>query len=190
MSEEYEIEVMMKNEPGVIKIDILSDEIKKNILLYEMKRLDELVPFINKGMEDAFEEQEALLIIKDNDKAKQRDVEHSDESTFTLRTENGDIIGELIYDEEELAELREDPTVQFLSDNFVAYNNAIPGQKQFFVMEGEKSQFITNQDIDSTVKKLIVAIPSTETDHYIKEIYNIPPEKHVGTVIIGFTPFD
>ena len=64
----------------------------------------------------------------------------------------------------------------------------MPNQKQFFVMEGETSDFITNKDIDSTVKSLVVAIPSTQTDHYIKDYYNIPHDEDIGTIIIGFTP--
>ena len=55
-------------------------------------------------------------------------------------------------------------------------------------MEGKKSDFITKQDIDSCVDSLVVAVPSTETDHYIKDYYNIPHDEHIGTIIIGFTP--
>ena len=179
---------IIKNEGNIIVSDIMTDEMKKEVIKLEMKRLDELVPFINKGMEDAFNEEEALVLIKKHDPNHKREIK-SDNSTFTLRTENGDIVGETITDEEELEELRNDPSVYFLSDNFVTYTNiGMPNQKQFFVMEGETSDFITNKDIDSTVKSLVVALPSTQTDHYIKDYYNIPHDEDIGTIIIGFTP--
>ena len=57
-------------------------------------------------------------------------------------------------------------------------------------MDEEPSSFITDQDIDSTVKSLAVAIPSTETDHYIKDCFDLPHDEAIGTVVIGFTPFD
>lgn len=188
MDNEYEIVSMLKEDDGVLISQLIDNDFKKEVLKCEMKRLDELVPFINKGMEDAFNEEEALVLIKKHDPNHKREIK-SDNSTFTLRTENGDIVGETITDEEELEELRNDPGVYFLSDNFVTYTNiGMPNQKQFFVMEGETSDFITNKDIDSTVKSLIVAIPSTQTDHYIKDYYNIPHDEDIGTIIIGFTP--
>ncbi len=193
MEQEYEIEKMLKKEDNVILVKVLDDEMKKNILLYEMKRLDEIVPFINQGMKKAMGEKEALLLIKENKDDFNTDPNKSkaSENSFTLRTENGEIIGEMIYDEDELEELHNDPSVYFLSDNFVTYNNVgSSGQKQFFVMDEEPSSFITDQDIDSTVKSLAVAIPSTETDHYIKDCFDLPHDEAIGTVVIGFTPFD
>lgn len=191
MTDNYKIVEIMRNEPGVIIADIIPDDMKKEILKLEMKRVDEIVPFINKGMQHAFDEKEALLVITDNEKRPKRDVQYTDESTFTLRSDTGEILGEMIYDEDELEELRNDPTVYFLSDNFVTYNNVpTSGKKQFFVMDAETSKFITDKDIDSTVKSLVVAVPSTETDHFIKDCYDLPHDTHIGTVIIGFTPFD
>ena len=188
MSKEYKIIDMINNEEGVLISQLMNDDFKKEVLKYEMKRLDELVPFINKGMEEALNKKEAMVMIRRHSDDDDREI-RDDDGSFTLRTENGEIIGESIYDEDELEELRNDPTVYFLSKNFVTYNNiATPGQKQFFVMEGKKSDFITKQDIDSCVDSLVVAVPSTETDHYIKDYYNIPHDEHIGTIIIGFTP--
>lgn len=188
MSKEYKIIDMINNDEGVLISQLMDDDFKKEVLKYEMKRLDELVPFINKGMEEALNKKEAMVMIRRHSDDDDREI-RDDDGSFTLRTENGEIIGESIYDEDELEELRNDPTVYFLSENFVTYNNiATPGQKQFFVMEGKKSDFITKQDIDSCVDSLVVAVPSTETDHYIKDYYNIPHDEHIGTIIIGFTP--
>lgn len=190
MTEQYEIIDMLSDDENVLVAKLMDDEFKKDVLEYEMKRLDELVPFINKGMDDAFKEKEALVLVrKHSQDIKPQDI--SNESSFTLRTEGGDVIGETIFDEEELEELRNDPNVYFLSDNFVTYQNkAKPGQKQFFVMEAESSNFVTDKDIKSTVSSIKVAVPSTETDHFIKDYYDIAHDESIGTVIIGFTPKD
>ncbi len=190
MSEKYKILDMLKNDDYVMIAQLMDDEMKKNTLQWEMKRANEPVPFINKGMEDAFNEEEAIILINDRSVKKTFEKEYNS-TAFTLRTEDGDIIGEIIYDDEELEDLHDDPAVYFLSDNFVTYNyGSVTGKKQFFLMEAERQDFITDLDIESTVKSLVVAVPSTETDHYLKDCFNLSHEEPIGTTVIGFTPFD
>lgn len=180
----------IEEEPGVMIVELMTDDMKKQVLQHEMKRLEELVPFINQGMEEAFKEEEALVIVLNNDERPEREMgpEDVDNNSFTLRTESGQIIGETIYDEEELEDLRNDPNVFFLSDNFVTYNNlATPGEKQFFVMTSSTSSFFTDEDLESMVTSLKVAVPSTGTDHYIKDCFELSHEERIGTLIIGFT---
>ena len=198
MSVESELLELIKKEPFVMIAEMMDDEMKKTVLQHEMARLEELVPFINEGMEEAFKEEKAIVIVMDNNiknKIDEEGVDYSnssdtktDSSSFTLRTDSGKIIGEAIYDEEELEELRDDPTVYFLSENFVTYNNvATPGEKQFFVMSSAGSNFFTGQDLESLVTSLTVAIPSTNTDHYIKDVYDLAHDESIGTLILGFT---
>ena len=40
---------IIKNEGNIIVSDIMTDEMKKEVIKLEMKRLDEMVPLINKG---------------------------------------------------------------------------------------------------------------------------------------------
>ncbi|PAV06930.1 hypothetical protein [Methanosphaera cuniculi] len=195
MTEKYEIQKIMQDEDNVILSEIIDDEMKKNLLLYEMKRLDEIVPFINEGLKEALDEQEALLIIRKHEEKSVEEMNKesytSDPAAFTLRTESGKIIGEMIYDDEELEDLRNDPTVYFLSDNFVTYQDAsVAGEKQFFYMESAGSDFVTDKDIDSTVKSVTVGIPSTETDHFIRDCFDLSHDESLSSVIIGFTPKD
>ena len=179
---------LIKEDESIILAEVMSDEMKKQVLAHEMKRLDELVPFINEGMEEAFQETEALVLVINNEKKSDR-IENSydtQDTSFTLRSESGKIIGETIYDEEELEELRDDPNVFFLSDNFVTYNDlTVPGEKQFFVMSSTTSDFFTNKDLESLVTSLKVAIPSTSTDHYIKDVFDLPHDAAIGTLIVG-----
>lgn len=193
MIQEHEIKDTMKNEDNVIVAEIVDDEIKKNLLLYEMKRLEEIVPFINQGLKDALDEQEVLIVVREHEEKTveqmNKEAYHEDSSSFTLRTESGKIIGEMIYDEEELEELHNDPTVYFLSDNFVTYQDAsVAGEKQFFVAESPSSEFVTDKDIESMAESVTVGIPSTETDHYIRDCFNLPHETSLSSVVIGFTP--
>ena len=195
MTEKYEIQKIMQDEDNVILSEIIDDEMKKNLLLYEMKRLDEIVPFINEGLKEALDEQEALLIIRKHEEKSVEEMNKesytSDPAAFTLRTESGKIIGEMIYDDEELEDLRNDPTVYFLSDNFETYQDAsVAGEKQFFYMESAGSDFVTDKDIDSTVKSVTVGIPSTETDHFIRDCFDLSHDESLSSVIIGFTPKD
>lgn len=190
MSVKTELLELLLTDNSVMRAEIMSEEMKKNVLRHEMKRLEELVPFINEGMNEAFEEDEAIVLILDNTVKNER-IENSYEegdSSFTLRNESGQIIGETIYDEEELEELRDDPNVYFLSDNFVTYSNLTkPGEKQFFVMSATNSAFFTNTHPEKLVSHLVVAIPSTTTDHYIKDCFDLPHDEPIGTLIIGFT---
>ena len=190
MSVQTDLINLIKEEENVMIAEIMTDEMKKQVLEHEMKRLEELVPFINEGMKEAFDEEEAIVIITDNTKKSSR-VENSYETrdtSFTLRNESGKIIGETILDEEELEDLREDPNVFFLSDNFVTYNNlTVPGEKQFFVMSSTTSDFFTSKDLESLVSSLKVAVPSTGSDHYIKDCYDLAHDEAIGTLIIGFT---
>ena len=100
MTEKYEIQKIMQDEDNVILSEIIDDEMKKNLLLYEMKRLDEIVPFINEGLKEALDEQEALLIIRKHEEKSVEEMNKesytSDPAAFTLRTESGKIIGEMI----------------------------------------------------------------------------------------------
>ncbi len=190
MSKDYKILDMLKNDEYVMIAQLMDDEMKKGTLLCEMKRANEPVPFINKGLEDAFNEEEAIILIKDTSVKKTFEKGYNS-TAFTLRTEDGDLVGEMIYDDEEIEELHDDPAVYFLSDNFVTYQYAsISGKKQFFLMEAERPSFITDLDIASVVKSLVIAVPSTETDHYLKDCFDLPHDECIGTTVIGFTPFD
>ena len=63
----------LNEEDSIIIAEVMDDDMKKSILEYEMKRLNEFIPFINKGMEEAFKEKEAIVIVLDNNiKSKER----------------------------------------------------------------------------------------------------------------------
>lgn len=192
MSELNNIKNIIQKEDNVIMVDKMNDEMKKEVLLSEMKRLDEVVPFINKGILDTFNEDKLLVVIRQNAYNSQDEMLNSDDYTqdytFTLRTDSGKIIGEMVYDDEEIRELKADPNAYFMSDNFVVYQeDTTQGDKQYFLVEAEKSTFITHENLSDIVKSFKVAIPSIQTDQYIKEYYNMCDKKNIGSLIVGYT---
>lgn len=176
---------IIKNEGNIIVSDIMTDEMKKEVIKLEMKRLDEMVPLINKGLQEAFDLDSSIVIIQDKTNITLPVEELI--PTLTLQSESGTIIGEEIYDPEELEEIRQDPSVYFISDNFPTYPNlSVPGEKQFFVVSETIGMLKCEDRLRSAVSKMIIAAPSIEADGYIKDCYNIPHEEKITTLIIGF----
>ena len=186
MEKEYKILNILRSKDRVLKAELMSDDLKKEITKLEMKRLDEMVPLINKGLKEALDEEEAIVVVIDK-----TDIILPDEElipTLTLQSENGRIIGEEIYDPEELEELKNDPNVYFISEHFATYPNlSVPGEKQFFVVSELVGELDYEDELRDTVSHMVIAAPSTEAAHYIKDLFKIPQEERITTLIIGFT---
>lgn len=182
---DYSFIKLIRDEEKIIIAEMLPNEIKKTILKLEMKRLKEVVPLINKGITEAFNETEQMLIIRKSDDEK---FFSENNANLTLRTERGQIVGEEIDDEKLLEELRQKDDVQFLSDNFVTFPNQIRelGEKQFFELSSAKLELITQINLNEYFSSVTVGLPSIESTNYIKNCFNIPDEKYI-TAIIGFT---
>lgn len=186
MNIEEKILELIRTEESIIVAEALPDEYKKGILKLEMKRLNEMIPVINESLNKAFEQEHVLILINDK-----RGYVIPDEElipTLTLQTDSGKIIGEEIYDPEELEELKNDPEAYFISEHFVTYPN-IPtsGEKQFFVVSELFGELECEEKIRSLVKTLVIAVPSTEADHFIKDCYGVSHEDRITTLIMGFT---
>lgn len=179
-----EIISLIEKDENIIKADKLSDENKKEILKLEMKRLEETIPLINKALKEALDKKYAIIIFKD---ASNIIIDKEDMiPTLTLENENGTIIGEEIYDEEELEELQNDPTTYFMSENFVTYTNlSVPGLKEFFVISEIYNELECEKILKKKVKDMILSEPSTQADKYIKKQYNITNE-NINTLILGY----
>lgn len=83
---------IIKNEGNIIVSDIMTDEMKKEVIKLEMKRLDEMVPLINKGLQEAFDLDSSIVIIQDKTNITLPVEELI--PTLTLQSESGIIIGE------------------------------------------------------------------------------------------------
>lgn len=179
------IDLIKENEDNILIVEIMPNDMKKEVLKLEMKRLEEMVPLINEGLQKAFDLDECLIVIQDKTgiTIPTEDLIPS----LTLQSESGTIIGEEVYDPEEIEELKDDPDVYFISDNFPTYPNlSVPGEKQFFVVSEITGEFKHENDLRECVDKMIISAPSTEADHYIKDCYNIPHEEKITTLVVGF----
>lgn len=186
MSLDDKILEILNGEENVIKVDHMDEKTKKDLTLIEMKRLNELVPLINKGFEECLEEENVLILIKDKTGILLEDEELI--PTLTLMSENGTLIGEEIYDPEELEELKEDPTVYFISEHFATYPNlSKPGEKQFFVVNQLRGDLECEEELEKLVSSLSIAVPSTEADHYIKDLYGMDYQDRIVTVVLGYS---
>ena len=76
MSIKSDLIALLLTDESIMIAAPMSDEMKKQVLKLEMKRLEELVPFINEGMEEAFEEEDAIVVILDNTVKNER-IENS-----------------------------------------------------------------------------------------------------------------
>ena len=185
MSDRYKIIAAAKEDERVLVAEILNDQQKKSILQLELKRLHEPIPVINESLEEAFNKEEVMLIIADK-QGEDIPIENL-VPTLTLETDTGKIIGEEIYDPEELEMLKNDPEVVFLSEYFVTYPNmAIPGEKQFFVVSELYNELTSEEKMKECVSSMIISAPSTDADHYIKNYYNISYNEKIVTLIVGF----
>ncbi|RAP50311.1 MAG: hypothetical protein BZ136_01650 [Methanosphaera sp. rholeuAM74] len=170
----------------VIRAEKMTDEMKKQVTMLEMKRLNEMIPLVNEGLEKAMQEDEAIMIMLDMKEKMKQNIDLN--VKLVMMSDSGKLVGEEIYDEEELEELREDPSVYFLSDNFVSYTSrSVAGEKQFFVVTEGTPDFITTDDISRYVDTIKVSAPSTEADHYLKHCFGYEPDSPIVTCIIGYT---
>ena len=177
---------ILEKEEGIIKVSPMDEKTKKELTLLEMKRLEEMVPLINKGFEEAVNEENVYILVKDKTGITVPDEELI--STLTLMSEDGTLIGEEIYDPEELEELKEDPNVYFISEHFVTYPHlSKPGMKQFFVVNQLRGELECEDEVEKLVSQLSIAAPSTEADHYIKDLFGMDYIDGIVTMIIGFT---
>ncbi|MDO5851584.1 MAG: hypothetical protein Q4Q23_03775 [Methanobacteriaceae archaeon] len=183
---EYELINCIRLDDSVLQVELIPDDLKKQILNAEMDRIKETIPVINEGLDKAFNEDEIIIIIKE---PREHKIQNSKQSMF-LVSETGKIIGEEVYDEEELEELHNRSDVYFLSKNFVTYKNVglNNSEKQFFKITEVTSDLILDQDLTEFVDSITVAVPSTNSDHIIKEYYNYSPDEEIITAVIGFKP--
>lgn len=182
---DYSFIKLIREDEKIIIAEMLPNEIKKNVLQFEMKRLKEFVPFINKGIHQVFNEAEQMLIVR---KSYDEKFFSEKNANLTLKNEHGQIVGEEINDEEILAELHQRDDVRFLSDNFVTFSSPTRelGEKQFFELSSAKIELITQINLDEYVSSITVGLPSIESVDYIKDCFKIPNEKYI-IAIIGFT---
>lgn len=180
----YKLITQLKKDEDILEIQLISEDMKKKILELEMNRSKELIPVINEGIHEVFKEKILVAISK-----KRPDKIIAAKPKLILLTNTGKLLGEDVYDEDELEELHEDNNAYFVSDNFVLYKNIYKndGEKEIFKISSIDLNLFTKEDLSKYANSITIAMPSSETDLYIKKSIKLF-SKDEDTIILGFTP--
>ena len=67
MTNRYDLLDIIRDENNVIRAELMSDKMKSDVMNLEIKTLQNNIPMINKGLDTALKEEEAILLIKEVD---------------------------------------------------------------------------------------------------------------------------
>ncbi|MGN1321226.1 MAG: hypothetical protein ACI4VJ_01430 [Methanosphaera sp.] len=67
MTNRYDLLDIIRNENNIIRAELMSDKMKSDVMNLEIKTLQNDIPMINKGLDTALKEEEAILLIKEVD---------------------------------------------------------------------------------------------------------------------------
>lgn len=177
----------LREDAGVIAVKVLSEEEKSEILdaeaEVESKIIFGMCKSLNKGVREALQREfTAAMIIQTGEF---RHPHHP----YMVMTSNNQVVGELIYDEEKIDELRRSPTNLFLWRNFVVYMKNLPrdpkerGEMRVVYLPREPIQL---REV-SYVENSVFGVPSTEGDSVIKRMLSFQSDDpNVGTCLVGF----
>ena len=67
MTNRYDLLDIIRDENNIIRAELMSDKMKSDVMNLEIKTLQNNIPMINKGLDTALKEEEAILLIKEVD---------------------------------------------------------------------------------------------------------------------------
>ncbi|OED29582.1 hypothetical protein [Methanosphaera sp. WGK6] len=183
MNKEYILLDHLRNEKSIVRAEIMSDEMKKEVIQIEMKHLNDVPPLINVGLDEALKKDETIIVIKD-DAISPENKEYKPQKI--LVNESKKIIGKEVNSENELKLLKKEADIEFISDNFIIYTKLNkPNEKKFFIIPGTSINYIT-MNLDEYDDDLIVALPSSDNHKLIREWFKIDDNKSYIPYLIGF----
>lgn len=185
MTGEYSILDMLRNQNDIIRAEIMSDEMKKNITQFEMTNLKGKIPTINQGLDKALKENESIILIKDfNNNKKLYDTY---KPRLLLINENKEIIGKEIKNKEEITELNKNE-YKIISENFIIFPQLDkPEKNKFFIIPECSTKFIISENIKDKFKSLTIALPSKNSHEHIMKSFKIENNGTYIPIIVGFT---
>lgn len=174
---------IINNLDGVINVHELSDEDRDAINKIESDREKDLIPVVNKGLNECLMRDVCLLVVKN--------TKYSNPPTFShdmlLVTDKGRILGKLLAPEDiEKYQGRDD--VYFLSKDFILFKSdktlSSRGQeKQFFLIPS--AQFPELEDIEG-VMDVVASSPSKTSYAYLGDKYGYGSDEATATLIVAF----
>jgi hypothetical protein len=182
-----EVLKLLKNCKGVLKIKVLTEEEKREILDVEKKVEEEIVfgmcKSLNKGVREAIQRELTIATVINSSI-----FEYPHHPPMVMVVDN-QIVGEQINDQGDIEELKKDPNNLFLWNKFVIYVKKLPKEST----ERKKLRMVylprkpVQLDCLSFLSKCCFGVPSTKGDSLLKKILNIQSNQTVlGTCLVGF----
>lgn len=109
------------------------------------------------------------------------------ESTSSVVIESdGKLIGEEVYDEEKLEDLRKSNNAIFLGKNFVMYKDRMR------ISRGDANLILPSKSVPHLHGlqgnyNVVSGSPSSKVDHYLKNKMSVSDDPDIGTVLVGIS---
>jgi hypothetical protein len=175
--------------PGIIDAILLPQDLRKEILIREKAEECDTKGFFakyNAGLREVLKRDFIITILTDEH------YMYPPEPVELIWL--GETVGEEIKDKTKLKELTKDNNNMVLGDSFVIYKNKLPRNSLRKALSGEIRVIIPPMSVGiedvKNVHGLVLAMPSTNTDLYLKEwlcCHGVDvSNKKLGAVLVGF----
>jgi hypothetical protein len=174
---------IIKNLKGAVDVQKLSEEDKKALMKIESSRNNDVIPVVNKGLNECLSREFCLVLLKTEE------FRIPPKPTVLLVTDSGRILGRELISKEDKNEYANSDDVIFLSNNFIIFKpdntkRSRGIEKESFILPA--IPFPELEDI-ITISDVVSCSPSTLGDAYIKNRYNYPDDPHLATIIVAFS---
>lgn len=177
----------LKRLKGTLAVKVLTENQKNQILELEKrneeKKYFEMCKTLNKAVRTAIERDTAVAMV-----IKTSEFNYPPPPYMQMKYEN-QIVGEFVYEEDEINELKKSKGNVFLGENFVVYLTKIPkdvSAREDMRMTHIVKPFKKLEKLDG-IKHAVFGEPCNECDNFIKKLLSIKSnDQTVGTCIIGF----
>lgn len=174
---------VIKELKGVVDVKEVSDDDKNALNQSEFNRSGDIIPVINRGLEECLKREYLLLLLKN------RNFRCAPNPTVLLMTDKGRILGRELISKQEKEEYQCRDDVYFLSQDFVMFkinrgSMRSGSEKQLFILP---SIPFPELDLIDGFENVVSCSPSTEGDHYLKNKYNYPHDPNLATILVGFS---
>ena len=168
---------------GTVDVRKLSDDDKEALIKIESSRNNDIIPVLNKGLEECLSREFCLVLLKTEE------FRIPSEPTVLLVTDSGRILGQEVISLEDKKKYSDNDKVVFLSNNFIIFkpdnmSRSVGVEKQLFILPS--IPFPELNDV-TTISDVISCSPSTLGDKYLKDKYNYPDDPHLATIIVAFS---
>ncbi|MGB9978653.1 hypothetical protein [Methanobacterium sp.] len=168
---------------GVLDVQKLSEEDKENLLEIESGRKGDIIPVINRGLEECMKKDFYLVVLK-NEEFRSPPI-----PTVLLVTDKGRTLGQELISPQEKEKYQNRKDAYFLSPEFVIFKpdettRSIQKEKEFFILPSVPFPELDNLE---EVIDVVSCSPSTMGDSYLKDKYGYPQDPHIATILVGFS---